>query len=641
MPQYGAGMTRRSTTLLVAVVAAMTAASLMLAVGPAAAFVPEARVAVGATTFRDVITKIPGLTHYYPLDAVNAARDVVGTVNGTNHGATFGTNGATFDGKSYIELPDNDDFSASSTGAMTVVVFNTITNWKGAGASEYVHWMGKGVAGAHEWTFRHYVQGGTGEAASRQYRTSFYHFNPAGGLGAGSYFQDDDGSTERMVSGTVDPTNIAMWKNGVLRDTDALSGYSIKPANTNTPVRLGTRDMSSGYLVGRLRRVAFFDRKLSAAELKTLYSAQALTEGSGVTTPTPATTTPTPDPVVTYGARTGGADRYSTSVALFGAFGQVDDAVLSSGENFPDALSANYLAGRLGTGTLLTSPRTLMPVVRQAIYRAGIRKVYITGGTGAVSAPVETQIKAMRVGNDPTKALITVVRLGGVDRYATNRVINEYNFPALASLKRTVLLATGKHFADALAVGPIASHKLFPLILTEGTTLGASEKKQLSHFNPTNVVIAGGTAVVSQAIEDSLTLQGYNVLRLEGSDRTRTAAQVATWATDGIDDSLGNTGTGINAPQGFDSTTAYITTGNSFTDAVAAGPVAGAANHVILSSNTPSSLGAGIPLYLGNKTAGLTAGHTEVGTLHALGQTGAVSSALMRSAAASIGATAP
>jgi hypothetical protein len=231
------------------------------------------------TTFRQAITAIPGLTHYYPLDAANQARDVVGNVHGINHGATFGANGATFNGKSYIELPDNNDFSAATTGQMTVVVFNTITNWKGAGASEYVHWMGKGVAGAHEWTFRHYVAGGSGEAASRQNRTSFYHFNPAGGLGAGSYFQDPDGATERMVTGMVDTANTQMWKNGVLRDTDSLAGYSIRPKNTATPVRLGTRDMATGYLVGRLRSVAFYNRKLSAAELQTLFAARARSQG--------------------------------------------------------------------------------------------------------------------------------------------------------------------------------------------------------------------------------------------------------------------------------------------------------------------------------------------------------------------------
>lgn len=341
--------------------------------------------------------------------------------------------------------------------------------------------------------------------------------------------------------------------------------------------------------------------------------------------------------VVSYDARTGGTDRYATSVALFKSFGNVNDAVLSSGVNFPDALSANYLAGRLQTGTLLTTPNTLPSVVRQAIFGAGVKTVYITGETGAVSALVESQIEAMHVGNVPTAAFITVVRLGGANRYATNKLVNEFNFPTPANLKNTVLLATGKNFADALTAGPIASKKLFPLILTQGVTLGASETTQLSDFHPTNVVIAGGTGVVSQAIEDSLKTQGYKVLRLAGVDRTLTAAKVATWATDGIDDSLGHTGTGINAPQGFDSTTAYITTGSNFADALSAGPVAGAANHVIMPSNSATSLGAGIPLYLGSKTVGTTAGHTEVGTLHALGLAGAVSAAVMKSAAVTIG----
>jgi len=341
--------------------------------------------------------------------------------------------------------------------------------------------------------------------------------------------------------------------------------------------------------------------------------------------------------VVAYDARTGGTDRYATSVALFKSFGNVNDAVLSSGVNFPDALSANYLAGRLGTGTLLTTPNTLPTVVRQAIFAAGVKTVYITGETGAVSQAVQDQVEAMHVGNVPTAALITVVRLGGANRYATNKLVNEFNFPTPANLKNTVLLATGKNFADALTAGPIASNKLFPLILTQGVTLGASETTQLSDFNPTNVVIAGGTGVVSQAIEDSLKTQGYKVLRLAGVDRTLTAAKVATWATDGIDDSLGHTGTGINAPQGFDSTTAYITTGSNFADALSAGPVAGAANHVIMPSNSATSLGSGIPLYLGSKTVGTTAGHTQVGTLHALGLTGAVSAAVMKSAAATIG----
>ena len=338
-----------------------------------------------------------------------------------------------------------------------------------------------------------------------------------------------------------------------------------------------------------------------------------LTVSGGVVNPAAVTVVR----IVDYTARTGGTDRYATAVALLNSLPADTDVVLSSGANFPDALSANYLAGRLGTGTLLTTPTTLPSVVRAALISRHIATVYITGLTGAVSQTVENQIEAMHVDNVPANAFITVVRLGGADRYATNKVINEHNFLASG----TVLLATGANFADALSVGPIANHKLFPLILTRGVTLGSIENAQLSDFHPTTVLIAGGTGVVSQAIQDSLTSLGYTVVRLAGLDRTLTAAAVATYATTSL---------------AFNTTTAYITNGANFADALAAGPVAGQANHVIMPSLSPTLLGAGIPLYFGTKTVGM-ASPANIGILHALGLTGAVSNEVMSAAAMAIG----
>jgi hypothetical protein len=221
------------------------------------------------------LSGVPGLTHYYPLDATSGARDLVGGVDGSvkGSGVSFSATGATFTGKGYVELPDNDDFSVATKGGMTVLVDLTVTDWHGAGASEYVHWMGKGVAGAHEWSFRHYVQGGTGEAPARQGRVSFYHFNPAGGLGAGSYVQDPMSTTEHVIEATADLKQIQLAKDGVVRDTDLLSGYSIVPKNTTTPVRIGSRGDGTGFLVGKIRRVAFFDRVLTAAETSRLATA--------------------------------------------------------------------------------------------------------------------------------------------------------------------------------------------------------------------------------------------------------------------------------------------------------------------------------------------------------------------------------
>jgi hypothetical protein len=256
-----------------------------------------------ATTFKEVVYGIPGLTHWYPLTDAYGPNDAgPKDLNGTNHGAIFDDHGAVFNGKSYIELPDHDDFSAATSGQLTIIVMLTISNWKGAGGSEYIHWMGKGKSGAHEYTFRHYVDGGTGEAASRQGRTSFYHFNPAGGLGAGSYFQDSEETIERVIAGTVDRTNIAIWKNGVQRDTDALSGYSIVPKNTGTPVCIGSRGDSTGFLIGRIRNVCFFNRKLTAAEIQTIYNARDLPVGQpgSTTTPTPPPVTPPVNPGAPY-----------------------------------------------------------------------------------------------------------------------------------------------------------------------------------------------------------------------------------------------------------------------------------------------------------------------------------------------------
>ena len=239
-------------------------------------------------TFLDTISKISGLTHYYEL--THDARDSVGSVHGTNHGCTFGSKGAVFNGDSYIELSDHNDFSVATKGGLTVLVFMTVDNWRGAHASEYINWMGKAANGTPaEWCFRHYVYpNGAGEAASRPKRTSFYHFNYSGGLGAGSYFQDDDpAGQERVVVGTCDLTRTQMFKNGAKRDSDLLSGYNIKPQNTNQVVRLGSKDLATGFLVGKLRRVGFWNRVLTDAEIKSIYDARNSEDGGGTTTPPP------------------------------------------------------------------------------------------------------------------------------------------------------------------------------------------------------------------------------------------------------------------------------------------------------------------------------------------------------------------
>lgn len=114
------------------------------------------------SSFEDVIKDIPGFKHYYPLDAEHQAKDVVGGVNGTVHGnVSFKADGAHFDGKSFIELPDHNDFSVTTTKELTIIAFLTVDDWKRvSNNNEYLRWMGKGKPNAHEWTFRTGTNGG-------------------------------------------------------------------------------------------------------------------------------------------------------------------------------------------------------------------------------------------------------------------------------------------------------------------------------------------------------------------------------------------------------------------------------------------------------------------------------------------------
>lgn len=88
----------------------------------------------------------------------------------------------------YVELPDRPRWSLMpGNDGLTVEAWLRLDRLEFADAAgvhtDYIHWLGKGVAGAHEWTFRLYSRT---NSANRPNRLSFYGFNLAGGEGAGA-----------------------------------------------------------------------------------------------------------------------------------------------------------------------------------------------------------------------------------------------------------------------------------------------------------------------------------------------------------------------------------------------------------------------------------------------------------------------
>jgi len=188
---------------------------------------------------------------------------------------TNGNSYLSFDGtQTYIEIPTHPDFSVATTGELTVSAWirpETLTfdKTEGLHGSRYIHWLGKGERGQLEWTFRMYSQD-TGDG--RGNRISFYVFNPEGGEGIGSYFQDDLQAGQWMhIVGAADSQWTYMYRDGVRRDSDMYAGKII-PTAGNAPLRIGTRDFHS-FFQGEIREVRIWNRRLSDAEIAELYNA--------------------------------------------------------------------------------------------------------------------------------------------------------------------------------------------------------------------------------------------------------------------------------------------------------------------------------------------------------------------------------
>jgi hypothetical protein len=186
---------------------------------------------------------------------------------------------AAFNGTSqYVEIPDNDAFSVPTTGTITIEAWMRpdVLDFPASEAEGYVHWMGKGVPGQHEYVSRMY-----NHATGRPNRISGYSYNLSGGLGTGSYFQDTVTAgqwiyyvliiTTAERDGQFPTGSTKVYKNGVQRDKDALTEYNITPGNGMAPFRIGTRDLNS-YLKGAVGKVAIYDYALSQAQISAHYT---------------------------------------------------------------------------------------------------------------------------------------------------------------------------------------------------------------------------------------------------------------------------------------------------------------------------------------------------------------------------------
>ena len=191
--------------------------------------------------------------------------------------------------------------------------------------------------------------------------------------------------------------------------------------------------------------------------------------------------------------RVAGDSRFATAAAVSAeAFPNgAPVAYVATGGSFPDALCGGPAAMRDGGPMLLVTTDSLPAETAEELVRLGVDRVVVLGGTGAVSAAVAEEIGELS-GAD-------VIRLAGPDRYATGAaIVGTFTSP------RTVFVATGESFPDALAGVPATGGDAAAMVLIRPDGIPEASAEQISRLAPDRIVVLGGDAAVRVSLEEQL-----------------------------------------------------------------------------------------------------------------------------------------
>jgi putative cell wall-binding protein len=196
--------------------------------------------------------------------------------------------------------------------------------------------------------------------------------------------------------------------------------------------------------------------------------------------------------------------------------------------------------------------------------RSGASRRLVGGLLAALLAVAGFALTAPAAGADTVDRVEDACgRIAGLTRYGTaGDAANAYDMQVGGT--DTAIVANGRNYPDALAASALARDINAPIVLVEPPdgqdNVPLETQAALDEIGVSNIVIVGGTAAVSEAVEASLEERYGNATRVAGLDRYESAADIAR--------EVGDAGThdGLR--------TAVIARGDEFPDALAGGPLA-------------------------------------------------------------------
>lgn len=267
--------------------------------------------------------------------------------------------------------------------------------------------------------------------------------------------------------------------------------------------------------------------------------------------------------------RIAGDNRYATAAAISAAgWLTADNIILTSGENFPDALAGTTLAGFKDAPVLLSARDNLNSETLQEIKRLKVKNIYILGGTSIISQSIE----------DLLTEDYTVTRIFGSNRYETAVKVGQYILDSgnTGADIDTIILTTGSNYPDALSTGPFAGKYGIPILFTGHDSLNSFTAQALTDWDVKKVMLVGGAGVIAEEVKNMLEDEmGMSVIRLGGQDRYLTSLEVVKYFLEkGPVGSEDICNTQLNL--------ASLATGENFTDALTGASLAVKLNMPVL-----------------------------------------------------------
>lgn len=232
--------------------------------------------------------------------------------------------------------------------------------------------------------------------------------------------------------------------------------------------------------------------------------------------------------------------------------GKLNNLVISTSSNWPDALSGSALAGAVNSPMLMVplhvaDATTQLNFIANNVNKGGT--IYILGGSAVVSSDYESVLSSSG---------FTVKRLWGQDAVDTSVAVSN----ELASLKpiNGAIIVPRCNYVDAVSISSYANQEGLPILITDKEDTKDSVVTFLKNYSATikNVYVIGGNAVIGDSRIPVLSsaVSGNIIKRIWGMDRYDTGYSVAT-----------------TLPQ--DNSKLDIVEGDDFVTALSAGPFAG------------------------------------------------------------------